>query len=276
MNRSIGRLFLTYLIIIATIYICERVSFWLYPLAILILCNQYLTLNLLGHEGIHGLLHRNRIVNRTLARYLCHFPFLISYTHYSMNHLRHHRNLGTDQDPDINIYQIARSSVSSWISQSIVNSLNFSIPKHFFDYYNGSAAFLSGRYPFKIKTDYIQFFFFWLLVLVVVFKFNLQFDFILYWFVPLFLLLPWSQLMNSYQHYSENQRIEGRAYTILFKNIFIKEFLFPINVNYHETHHQRPDVPYFELPKIYKKSTNSYSFLEFSKKIFNSQKSKTV
>lgn len=276
MNRSLIRLLSTYLIIIAVIYICERISFWFYPLAVFILGSQYLTLTLLGHEGVHGLIHKNRFINRTVARYLCYSPFLISHTHYSMNHLRHHRNLGTADDPDVNIYQDAYPSFGNWVKVSIVNTLNLSLIKQFLGYFNGSIYFLRGDYPFKIKTDYFELLVFWLIVVAIVFAFKLQVAFALYWFVPLLVILPWVRLLNSYQHYSEEGIISGRAYNILFRNSFLKELLFPINIGYHEIHHQRPDIPYYRLPEYYLKTNNSIPFKEFSKKIFSSRTNKTL
>lgn len=129
---------------------------------------------------------------------------------------------------------------------------------------------------FCIKTDYIEFLIFWIIILSLIFALKIQISFLLYWLAPLIVLMPWVLLMNSYQHYSDSGILNGRAYTIEFKNILIKELLFPININYHETHHERPNVPYFQLPRFYVKSKNSVLFSDFTQCVFNSQKNKTL
>lgn len=275
MNTTVWRIISTYGTIFFTIFVCETVSFWFYPVAIVILANQYLTLVILGHEGVHGVLHKNMLVNRVLARYFCHFPFLISHTHYSMNHLRHHRNLGTKEDPDIDIYQKSYPSFSKWILVSIRDILNFSMLRRFLTYFNGSKSYFVGKYPYNIKTDYLPFYCFWALVIAGAFYFRVQNYFLIYWFLPLILFMPWMLLMNSYQHYSEDGPIEKRAYNIILINKF-QEYLFPANINFHEAHHQRPDIPYYELPRHYVKSQNSILFSEFSKRVFSGRTNKSL
>ena len=275
MNTAVWRLISTYGTIFFTIFICETISFWFYPVAILILANQYSTLMLLGHEGVHGVLHKNRFVNRAFARYFCHFPFLISHTHYSMNHLRHHRYLGTNDDPDSNIYKQSYPSFSKWVAISIRDTINFSLLRRFLSYFNGSKSYFDGKYPYNIKTDYLSFYCFWALVVASVFFFGVQNYFSIYWSFPLILSMPWIQLMNSYQHYSEDGPIAGLAYNIILQNK-LQKYLFPININFHEVHHQRPDIPYYELPLHYVKSQNSIVFSEFSKRVFSGRTNKSL
>lgn len=274
MNPALWRIIFSYFILALTIYICEAISFWFYPLAVLIIGNTYYSLALLGHEAAHGLLHRNTKLNRFLGSYFCHFPVFVSHTQYTLNHLRHHRNLGKPEDPDIFIYQNSYRSLSHWLIVSIRNILNFSTIRNYTAYFNGVPQFLMGKYPFKMKTDIPALLTIWTILIATVLTANLVKEFVLYWMIPLTVLLPWFFAGNSYQHYTETGPVIGRTYTILFKNRWLQEFLFPLNINYHEIHHQCPDIPYYLLPKHYVETENSYSFAAFSKKIFNSQTSK--
>ncbi len=248
MNRFLKRLFITYAIIAFTIWICEFVSFWFYPIAVVVLGNQYYCLALLGHEGIHGILHKNITINRILGRYFCHFPIFISLSHYGMNHLRHHRNLGTNEDPDLKIYENAYPSIASWVGQSIKNILTLKTIFYFINYFNGGIDFLRGRYPFKMKTDLPHFFVYWFFIGVFVFSTGIYIELLMYLTVPVIILLPWFFVGNLYQHYSEPGENRSVTYTILFKNKWIQELLFPLNLNYHEVHHRHPDIPYYLLP----------------------------
>lgn len=275
MNRSIRRLIICYIVIIGAIYLSEWVSFWFYPLAIIVLGNQYYSLSLLGHDGVHGLLHKNIFLNQFIARYFCHFPVFISFSHYSVNHLRHHRNLGTADDPDIKIYENAYPTFSKWLSESVQNTITLKSLLYFINYFNGSLDYIQGRYPFKIKTDMPQFLVFWGIVLFIVFSAGVHVQFFLYFILPVAVLLPWFFIGNLYQHYTDENQPKNVTNTIVFKNIWLQELLFPLNLNYHEVHHKHPDIPYYLLPNYSESIERSFTFADFSKTLFNSQKNKS-
>lgn len=54
---------------------------------------------LILHEGCHGLIFRNKFINRVISN-LFSFPYFMSFNAYRTIHLTHHNHLGTDQDPD--------------------------------------------------------------------------------------------------------------------------------------------------------------------------------
>ncbi|MBK8011094.1 MAG: fatty acid desaturase [Deltaproteobacteria bacterium] len=57
-----------------------------------------------GLELQHELLHRNMLRSSRLSRLfgvLVGAPMLVSFTHYKIQHLHHHRKVGTDQDAEI-------------------------------------------------------------------------------------------------------------------------------------------------------------------------------
>lgn len=81
-------------------------SIWLYqndraPYALFLLLNclsLYLAYTVL-HEGVHGCLHRNRIVSAVLAR-VCGAMLVFSYPLFRAVHLAHHHEPNTSADPD--------------------------------------------------------------------------------------------------------------------------------------------------------------------------------
>ena len=51
------------------------------------------------HEGMHSILFKNKLLNDWVSWLFC-LPFFLSYTASTVLHLRHHRYLGAQQDPD--------------------------------------------------------------------------------------------------------------------------------------------------------------------------------
>jgi fatty acid desaturase len=56
-------------------------------------------ISLFTHEGVHGVLDRNPIYNRSLS-ILCALPVGQNYSAYKVLHLQHHQHLGLPGDPD--------------------------------------------------------------------------------------------------------------------------------------------------------------------------------
>ena len=57
-------------------------------------------LGVLGHEGTHGLIHKNRRLNDWIARVFCFWPIFMPYEGYSPWHVAHHKYLGSDRDTE--------------------------------------------------------------------------------------------------------------------------------------------------------------------------------
>ena len=67
------------------------------PLGVLVVGARQLGLFILMHDAAHGLLHPNRRVNDTVARWFCSS----SLTEYRPYHLQHHRYVQQAEDPDL-------------------------------------------------------------------------------------------------------------------------------------------------------------------------------
>ncbi len=67
------------------------------PLVIVVVGNRQLGLFVLMHEAAHGLMHPNRRINDTVARWLCRFDL----HGYRAEHLQHHRYVQQALDPDL-------------------------------------------------------------------------------------------------------------------------------------------------------------------------------
>ena len=76
---------------------------WVYLLAWVVLGIQSHRLGLLGHEGAHRLLLRNRWLNDLVSNVFLFYPLGITTEGYRSFHLAHHRHLGTSKDPELQI-----------------------------------------------------------------------------------------------------------------------------------------------------------------------------
>jgi len=80
------------------------------PLAVIIIGTRQLGLFILMHDAAHGLLHPNRRINDTVARWLCSS----SLGEYRPYHLQHHRYVQQAEDPDLGLsapFPISRASL---------------------------------------------------------------------------------------------------------------------------------------------------------------------
>ena len=71
-----------------------------YVVAIIIIGSRQNALATLAHEGWHSLLFSSRRLNHCVGAWLYAYPIGILYYHDRERHLRHHREVGHDNDPD--------------------------------------------------------------------------------------------------------------------------------------------------------------------------------
>jgi fatty acid desaturase len=245
--RPLLKVFLVWLTIFASIYICLKVSFFFYPLSLLIIGSQIHTLTLLGHEGVHQGLFSSASANGFFARWICHFPAVVSTSRFERIHLLHHRLLGTDRDPDNYIYLRPLSSWRHWVAQVLREMLNGKAIYDFCYYFNGIPQLLRGRSHQLERVDQFRLFLFWLLVFSLVSYLGLWWYFLLFWILPFLLRLPWIQLINHFQHYHPQGPVKDFSYDLQLRNEFLIWFLFPLNAHLHTTHHLWPQIPWFRL-----------------------------
>jgi len=63
-------------------------------------------LAILGHEGAHGLVSENKLLNDWAVRIFCSCPLGTDFDQYREFHLKHHAYTSTDQDPEIILKKI--------------------------------------------------------------------------------------------------------------------------------------------------------------------------
>lgn len=80
-------------------------SIWTVLLALIVLPGRQLSLAVLMHEAGHNSLFKTEALNRWVGQWLCALPTFADLNSYAAGHLQHHRNAGTEKDPDLPNYQ---------------------------------------------------------------------------------------------------------------------------------------------------------------------------
>jgi fatty acid desaturase len=87
---------------------------------------------------------------------------------------------------------------------------------------------------------------FWAVICVLAAYFGLSVELLLYWMVPLFVILP---VLNYWSEIGDHYRVTDAA-TRSNLNWFLNS-LVAHNIGYHGLHHHRPSIPWFRLRRVY-------------------------
>ncbi len=229
------------------------------PLVIVVVGNRQLGLFVLMHEAAHGLMHPNRRVNDTVARWLCRFDL----HGYRAEHLQHHRYVQQALNPDLPLsakfpvspeslrrkfirdltgqtfYQqrFARlraelqarpagvSRISSWITAGAAELRRQPM------FYGGNAAFAALFTAFGLCWA-------WLLM----------------WLLP---LATWLMLIARIRNIAEHALLpqggsdafqQARTVTA---SVLERILIAPYRVNFHSEHHLFTQIPCWRLPRAH-------------------------
>lgn len=232
------------------------VSWWLYPMAALVIANRILALSLICHEGLHRSLHTNSWTNDFLGRYLCAFPTFISFSKYRRLHLLHHSSVGSNRwDPDRHLYDFYPQSKFEFLKKLCIQVLTLRTAYDFVLYYTeypeavrrkrlaDGSLFIAGP-----RSDFLPFLFFHLVVIVLVSILGIWREYVLLYLLPLMLITqPYVMLMGGLQHGPLRvDMYENVSRTVTGSKLYMW-LLLPLNINYHAEHHLDPSVPHYWL-----------------------------
>ena len=194
------------------------------------------------HEGFHDLLSISRTRSR-VATALFAVPFLFGPTSYRVLHLRHHRHLGTLDDPD-DYRRYARTPLGvrrlEWLRLTV-----------------GSFAYIVAMpilcWPFARARDRA-----WLLA---------EYGLVLSIAIPAFAVLPlplilWAWvvpaalagLSTNVRAVAQHQLLDTSDAALCARTVRLSPLVafFLLNENFHLEHHLWPDVPSYNLPALHR------------------------
>lgn len=246
---------LEWLMIIAAVVICERFFSWpLYVLTVVVIGARFLALGLIMHEGVHGLITKNKTINYWVSEIFCAWPLFISMRSYRVKHLAHHAWLNTDKDPDYT----AKNDVNWQYPMTVAKFLKIA-----FLQLSGIGVFetfrvMSGakvKKPKKRKTPVWYHLVRLSFYVIVIGSFVLADQGMLlvwYWIIP---YATWTQFANRLRRVAEHSAIEDKVNDMQTRTTihsWLGRFLLaPKFISYHNEHHLYPGVPCYNLPKLH-------------------------
>lgn len=198
---------------------------------------------LLMHEGMHGLLFRDRRLNRWVSVLISSF-LLLSFSAYTVMHERHHRYLGDHRDPD-DYDNYVKTPVLVWAMQYWRLTLG-----SFF--YLVLIPILSLRYGSpRARRFVIQEYLLMGAAYAVVWH-CVDHNWLLHqWFLPLVCVGLFTNLRGLTQH----GVADAHDPLLASRSVHIHPFLayLLLNENFHLEHHLFPEVPSYNLPELHRR-----------------------
>lgn len=243
-----------YLIIGAAILLTEVFfSIPMYVIAVLLIGGRQIGLGAIAlHDGTHGMLSRNKGRNDRIARIVSRtvlvFLLGMNFKDYRENHLVHHRNLNTHDDPDWAFY-------IHWHDSSRIRRFTTLLAAI------SGAMFLWSTWGAIARLSLARKMLFFILVLALILLALLDFHparvFLMYWIVP---LATWGFFINYVRAASEhfpgeflgNGEIEIFQTRDIRTSWFDRVFVATRGTNFHLTHHLFPTIPFFHLEEAHR------------------------
>lgn len=261
--RTVAALILDWAVIAAAIAASEYSrSVAVYVIAIAIIAGRMHGLGVLMHEAAHFRFFRNRKLNDWVGDLFGAWPLLATVASYRGNHLAHHQNTNTADDPD---WIVKLGTVAFTFPQRVWTGV-----RHLAGYLIAVQTFrdIAQMLPRVSRNDHssrnyklLRLGYYAAIVSLVVYL-GLFAKFAVYWLVPYFTLLFLFQHVRSVAEHFGSMDYEAELDgTRTVKPYFWERWFFaPHNINYHLEHHLYPGVPFYNLPKLHEKlmSTGRY------------------
>ena len=242
--------------------VAAALRWWSAPVfvaAALIIATRQHAILVLYHDGVHGLVARNRRLNDFVVNLAVGVPLLLPIHLYRALHLSHHRHLGAPCDPErVLLYrgqpwrfrplgtwplvcQLA-GDAAAW--NAIVLAL-----RYFRETRAGTALKLPRARPFPELI--LQYAMFCVGLAAGLFCWPTQtLQAMLLWFAP---YLTVTQLLQKIRSFAEHVTAEvDPSRSCSWRPGRLGRFtIWPYNINYHREHHSRPRIPWDRLPAMF-------------------------
>lgn len=223
--------------------------------AVMVIGNRQLGLAILMHEAAHGLLSRNRAINDALGQWLCAAPVGADLDFYRPYHLSHHRNVQTENDPDLPLAAPFPVSPAS-LKRKIVRDLTGQtfLKQRIFAFralLRPELANLPGAETIATRTAVGRFLLVNAALLAGLTAIGHPLLFLTSWLLP---LATWNPLATRIRNIAEHACVNTDHANPLTQartteTSFLERVLFaPYWVAYHAEHHAMMYVPCFRLP----------------------------
>ncbi|WP_055108261.1 fatty acid desaturase family protein [Paenibacillus ihumii] len=228
-------------------------NIYAYAFAVILIGGRMRGLDNLMHEASHGMLFKNRWLNKWVTSMLVSFPVFTNYMDYCQSHYKHHKYLWTDQDPDtsqltaMGLNKATVSKLHFFFKHIIGFFIVLNVPKNI---WNVLTKLFSRK--LQTTTDYVVKLGYWAAVITLSIYLNFWLELIMYWVVPLVIVFPvirfWSDLADHSGLESSDPLYSSRN---SYGNVLERLILYPHHDTYHIVHHLFPAIPHYNLKKAH-------------------------
>jgi len=274
--RAFGDLLLVWGVIAGAVAAALLAGRWFaYVLAIIVIGGRQNALATLAHEGWHAILFSSRRLNHGAGAWLCSYPLGILYYHDRERHLRHHREVGHDYDPDwINYTSRDRESpgrVLSYLASLLFGRLLFSTLLSFARRGRPRISVESPGNAGKEDNPGVSGELFRVSICQAILFSAMTLATHRWWSYPLLWMLPlvtfagfFANFRALIEHVAVRDDVapEDRLRDIKAGPLE-RFFISPSHFNYHALHHAHPSIPHYNLTRgkeVYLEQLGFYPF----------------
>ncbi|WP_329620202.1 fatty acid desaturase family protein [Streptomyces sp. NBC_01255] len=256
-----------YALIAASVALCVGVSYWFYPVALVVIGSVQRFLAHFLHESSHKTFARGKTLNLLGGSVFSGYLVWHLYGPYRSSHVgNHHRNLGdAENDPDYafhiacGLYDTERSDRHFFLREVILSVLGLRTFAYL-GYIARERVFcdssqISVSVPVPLRTERAVFLTQWAAVFGLCAWFGWLPELLLFWFVPMFttnVAIGWLAELSEHYPMPESEKHQ----VLLTRNRhgrFLEQFLISRhNDRYHLVHHMNAGIPHWNLGRAHR------------------------
>jgi fatty acid desaturase len=196
------------------------------------------------------------VLNDFVGQWLCAFPIASNLYAYRKVHLRHHRYLLTDRDPDLSLSRGYPVTWPSFRRKLIRDATGVSslVMRGYIDVENGRNKFTLQKLYSRISSEILIRRIAVAIFVAALFYLGYGWTFVALWIVPLLTVYQVIlRIRGVLEHAAVPDAHDGlrNARTIIATNPILRFMLNPHHVAYHLEHHLFPAVPHYNLPGLH-------------------------
>jgi fatty acid desaturase len=249
-------LFEDYFIILTSILITCHVTWFFYPLALLLIGSRQRALATLVHESAHGVLAKNKSLNSVLGTFCSGYLIFQQMIVYKKSHCSlHHRYLGNPElDPDFRLYREAGLyeplSPRDFLLKHIIQPLLLlKVPRYLVYVVKHRLFSKEGN-----RQESLIMFAYLLTLIGASIWLGFWDKLILFWLVPyitVFQVLGWFIELGEHYPLVGNSTVDLYMTRNRFSPWYEAFFTSMHGENFHLVHHLQPSIPFWNLPKAH-------------------------
>lgn len=198
-------------------------------------------LALLGHEGIHGNVAKNKTLNNILASVICAYPVIQSLGVFRWFHLEHHQNIGQKgRDPELDFrFQHENRWATPVTHTKLLRLLALDLMG--LGVWEARYVFLHNK---ELKAwDLLQPALFWIFVWFIFAKLNLL------WIPLVWTWALFTSYWASFRLRALSEHLDTTDTHRFHATLFERWLFMPHSCWYHYEHHKWPKIPFYNLHK---------------------------